>query len=71
MSRNIGGGERMLRSALGLALIAVALLADLQFGWALLVFGAGIALLLTALVRYCPVNAALGRDSTGDASLLR
>jgi hypothetical protein len=71
LSRNIGSGERMLRSATGVALVGVALLADLQFGWALLVLGAGIALLLTALVRYCPVNAALGRDSTEDASLLR
>jgi hypothetical protein len=71
MSRNIGSGERMLRSAIGVALAAWALLADLPFGWALLVFLAGIALLLTALLRYCPVNAALGRDSTQDASMLR
>jgi hypothetical protein len=71
MSRNIGGAERMLRSVSGVALIGVALLADLQFGWALLMFCAGIALLLTALVRYCPVNAALHRDTTRDASLLR
>ena len=62
MRRNIGGGERTLRSAIGILLVAVALLAELQFGWALLVLGAGLALLLTALVRYCPVNTALGRD---------
>jgi hypothetical protein len=71
MSRNIGGDERTLRSAIGAALAAFALLADLQFGWAVLLFLAGIVLLLTALVRYCPLNAALGRDSTGDASMLR
>jgi hypothetical protein len=71
MSRNIGGGERMVRSAIGVALAAFALLANLQFGWALLAFLVGIALLVTALLRYCPVNAALGRDSTRDASMLR
>lgn len=63
-SRNIGAGERTLRCVSGVVLIAVALLADLQFGWALIVLGAGIALLLTALVRYCPVNTALGRDTS-------
>ena len=71
MTRNIGGNERGLRSAIGVSLAAFALFADLQFGWALLVFVAGIALLLTALVRYCPVNAVLGRDSTRDVSMLR
>jgi hypothetical protein len=71
MRRNIGGSERMLRAAIGVALAAFALFADLQFGWALLVFAAGIALLVTSLLRYCPVNAALRRDSTGDASMLR
>jgi hypothetical protein len=71
MTRNIGGAERMLRSAIGVALAAFALFADLQFGWALLVFLLGIALLVTALLRYCPVNALLGRDSTRDASMLR
>jgi len=64
MSRNIGNGEQKLRLAIGVVLIGVALFAELLFGWALLVLGAGVAALSTALARRCPVNAALGRDST-------
>lgn len=64
MSRNIGNGEQRLRLAIGVVLIGVALFAELLFGWALLVFGAGVAALSTAVVRRCPVNAALGRDSS-------
>ena len=69
MTRNVGDGEQVLRLAIGVVLIGVALLADLQFGWALLVLGAGIVMLVTAFARYCPVNSALGRDSTRRASL--
>jgi hypothetical protein len=71
MSRNIGNGEGTLRLIIGVALAALAVLADLQFGWAVLVFLAAMALLVTSLLRYCPINAALGRDSTRDASMLR
>ena len=70
MSRNIGNSEQVLRLAIGVALIGLALLADFQFGWALLVFGAGIGVLATAFVRYCPVNTVLRRDSTKRAPLL-
>ena len=64
VSRNIGTGEQRLRLAIGVVLIGVALFAELLFGWALLAFGAGLAALSTALARRCPVNAALGRDSS-------
>ena len=51
----------MLRTVLGVGLAAAGLFADLQVGWALLLFGAGMALLFTALARYCPVSAVLRR----------
>ena len=64
MRRNIGDGEQMLRLAVGVVLIGLALFADLQPGWALLVLGAGVLMLSTALLRYCPINVLLRRDST-------
>jgi hypothetical protein len=71
MRRNIGDSERGLRSTAGVAFAALALFADLDPGWALLAFIAGIAFLVTALASYCPVNAVLGRDSRRNESALR
>jgi hypothetical protein len=71
MTRNIGGGERTVRWVAGVVLVAVALLLDLEPGWALLAFLLGIGALATSLVCYCPVNAALRRDSRRHAPRLR
>ena len=70
MSRNIGDGEQVLRLAIGVVLIGLALFADLQPGWALIVLGAGAVMLSTALLRYCAINAILGRNSSRRASPL-
>jgi hypothetical protein len=70
MTKNLGAGERALRLAAGVLLAAFALLAELEPGWALLLFLAGIGLLMTAFFRYCPVNALLKRGRDPGASAL-
>jgi hypothetical protein len=60
MTRNIGQSEQTLRLVSGVSLVAFALFADLQFGWALLLFLGSVALLTTSLLRYCPIKAAFG-----------
>jgi hypothetical protein len=61
MNKNIGSGERSMRSLVGAGLASAALLLELEPGWAALAFFAGLILLGTALASYCPFNAALGR----------
>jgi len=60
MTRNLGVLERRLRGAIGILLVALALLVELPGYWELVPFVAGVALLRTAMLRYCPVKAFLG-----------
>lgn len=60
MRINIAGTERVLRLVLGLGLVLLALLAGLSPAWSWAAAVAGLVLLATAALRFCPVWALLG-----------
>lgn len=62
MTLNVGSVDRVLRAILGLALIVLAFLGGLAlWGWmALLAAAAGVILVGTAFMSWCPIYAALG-----------
>ena len=62
MTLNVGSIDRVLRAIIGLALIANAFLGGLApWGWmALLAGAAGMILVGTAFMSWCPIYAALG-----------
>lgn len=64
MKRNVGGADRAVRWIVGIALLALAFFTDMANGWQLLAFLAGAAAVLTALSRYCPLNATLRVDTS-------
>lgn len=66
--RNIPGWERLVRAALGVALLGVVLAAPIQ-GWlAWAVGGSGAAALLSSLMGFCPACALAGRRLRDKAS---
>ena len=68
MKCNVGGADRTFRFVLGAALIGVGLFVEMSEGLRIAAFvAAGIAI-ITATVRYCPANAALGIDSCRKAA---
>ena len=62
MTLNVGSIDRVLRALIGFALIAFAFLGGLApWGWmALLAGAAGVILVGTAFMSWCPIYAALG-----------
>lgn len=64
MHPNIGPADRILRAILGLALIAIVFVPGLPFFGSLALQAiatvAGLVLLITALVRFCPLYRLLG-----------
>lgn len=62
MTLNVGSIDRVLRAIIGLALIAFAFFGGLApWGWmALLAGAAGVILVATAVISWCPTYAALG-----------
>jgi hypothetical protein len=60
VTRNVGGLDRTLRWIAGVVLLAIAFFVDMAGEWRTLAFLIGAASVLTALLRYCPINAALG-----------
>jgi hypothetical protein len=54
---------RRVHGGIGIVLIAFSLLVQLRDYWDLVPFVIGAILLWTAIVRYCPVNAALRRPA--------
>jgi hypothetical protein len=62
MRRNVGSLEWKLRAAAGIVLIAAAFFIEWPDAWEGVVGLLGAALLLTAWVRYCPINRLLGRE---------
>jgi hypothetical protein len=60
MKCNVGGIDRTARIVIGAVLLAVGLVAPLEMTWRIAaIVVAGIAL-VTAFVRFCPANLALG-----------
>jgi hypothetical protein len=66
VKRNVGGADRTLRWIAGAGLLTLAFIVDMASGWRLLAFLIGVAAVLTALVRYCPINAAVRVDTSPD-----
>lgn len=64
LTKNVGGNERLWRIAAGTGLVALGLLR--RGGWRLSTV-AGAGLLASAWSGYCPLNEALGIDSTTKA----
>jgi hypothetical protein len=57
---NVGGTDKTIRIVLGIALVALGLLADLGMTWTIVVYALAVIALLTALINYCPINSLLG-----------
>jgi hypothetical protein len=69
MHQNVGPRERLVRLALGTAAGAAAM--AMPRGWQRSTLcGISTAGFLTALTRYCPLNAALGVDRSSERSLV-
>ena len=66
MKHNVGGLDRTLRIVIGVLLVFVGLLAGLPLLWQIVVFAIAAIALITGLVQYCPVNALLKIDTTGE-----
>jgi hypothetical protein len=60
MTKNVGSTERLLRIILGLVLLSLLFLVEGQARWWGLL---GLVPILTALISWCPINAALGSSS--------
>lgn len=60
MKNNVGGMDRIGRFALGAVLLLVGLLVEMEMIWRIVVLVIAAIALLTAIVRFCPVNAMLG-----------
>jgi hypothetical protein len=63
MTRNVGGGDRVVCWIVGIALLLLAFLVDLATGWRAVAFVIGAAAVLTAAFRFCPMNRAFGLDT--------
>lgn len=62
MKRNVGGGDRWVRLLAGPALLVAGLKKGGKLG--LVLSGAGVVLLTTGATEHCPVNSALGIDTS-------
>lgn len=67
MQCNVGGAERGLRLVIGVVAIAVAVFGGVEGGWRIALLAIGAIGLLTAAVRYCPLNSLIGRNSCRSA----
>ncbi|HLP98297.1 MAG TPA: YgaP-like transmembrane domain [Sideroxyarcus sp.] len=59
MKCNVGGIDRSIRVILGIVLLLVGLLVPMEMLWQVLVLVAAAIALVTAAVRFCPINAML------------
>lgn len=60
MKSNVGGIDRTLRIIVGIALLLVGLAAPLEMTWRIVALAVAAIALVTAFVRFCPINAMLG-----------
>lgn len=57
---NVGGADKAIRFVLGLALLAVAVFAQIETHWRVLAAALALIALLTAALGFCPMNSLLG-----------
>ncbi|UFS68375.1 DUF2892 domain-containing protein (plasmid) [Paracoccus denitrificans] len=65
MQINIGSAERALRLILGIVLVALPFLVGLSALWTWVSVIAGLVLVVTGVVRFCPIWALLGIRTGG------
>lgn len=63
MKENVGGWDRNMRWIVGGGSLAAALFAPLPKGWRLGALALAVSSLSSAATRYCPVSAAVGRNT--------
>lgn len=63
MKCNVGGMDRTGRIVLGIVLLLVGLMAPIEMTWRVAALVIAAIALVTAIVRFCPVNAILGLNS--------
>lgn len=64
MKQNVGGTDRDIRLVAGTAAMVAGLLAPLSTGWRAGLLALGSAELFTATTRYCPLNEAVGVNTS-------
>ncbi|MFN0038942.1 MAG: DUF2892 domain-containing protein [Burkholderiales bacterium] len=62
MKQNVGNTDRIVRIAVGIALLGAVFLGDSNARWLGLI---GLVPLVTGLIRWCPAYALLGTDTCG------
>ncbi len=65
MKSNVGGIDRTLRIIVGIVLLLVGLVAPLDMTWSIVALVVAAIALVTAFVRFCPINAMLGINTCG------
>ena len=63
MKCNVGGMDRTFRVMLGIMLLLVGLAAPIEMTWRVVALVIAAIALVTATVRFCPVNAIFGINS--------
>ncbi|RMH61938.1 MAG: DUF2892 domain-containing protein [Zetaproteobacteria bacterium] len=67
MKANVGGIDRAIRFLAGAGLLAWGLLGGLAQPWNYVADGVGAVMLLTSLLRFCPLYPLLGINTCGNA----
>jgi hypothetical protein len=67
MNCNVGGADRILRLVLAVVLAAIALLVPLQPWLRTALYVVAAIALVTALIRFCPINRLIGLNTCGPA----
>lgn len=60
MNCNVGGADRIVRVLVGIALLVIGFVVPMSGAWQVAAFVVGAVLLVTALVRFCPLNRLVG-----------
>ncbi len=64
MKHNVGGMDRTSRIVIGVLLLLVAFFSPVGMVWRIVALIVAAIALITAAVRYCPLNAAFGVDTS-------
>lgn len=64
MKCNVGGVDRNTRIAVGIVLLIAGSVAQIDMVWRIVALVIAAIALITAFVRFCPINAMLGIDTS-------